>query len=548
MLLVLATLGTNAQVEWTIWEGSQSFDTDNGGTIDIGSYCRSIQIGDVLTFTVDLGEYEYHQKVLDVKSETGSWSTTQIASYDNFTDAEKSACAYTQEVTEKMYEEIVTNSGTFDVGGKGYTLTKVTATRSLSTCIKTTLAELTASGNFDGSKLNNAVVGDYIYVEATVSGNDGYGEYKLEGGNVSTLTYKVYDKLLLTLTEEQITAWKSNWPWSTLTNLSKANIYLIHPVSSFKIGSIGYATFSADQQVTAPNTVTAYKATVNGSSVTLTPFTNNVIPANTGAIIAGDEGAVLEFTASSESTSETSDLMACTSATNVTTLDSGYDYYVLYASKTESETTLELSTLLSEISDWGGKVTVSGNTAEWTSTSTSSSMGKWLGTNWSSYDKLRLVFTSNTVADNVHFGISYNGQNGADTGADLATGGLTVDIPLNDSYKNAIGNFSFNSNATSGSLTFESAALIDNDGATVAEFRKTSSGTLAANKAYLKISSSSGAPSLSISFDGMGNTTGISNVQKTVVEDDRIYNLNGQEVKNAGKGIFIKNGKKYIIK
>ncbi len=106
------------------------------------------------------------------------------------------------------------------------------------------------------------------------------------------------------------------------------------------------------------------------------------------------------------------------------------------------------------------------------------------------------------------------------------------------------------SNATSGSVTFESAALIDNDGATVAEFRKTSSGTLAANKAYLKISSSpaSPAPSLSISFDGMGNTTGISNVQKTVVEDNRIYNLNGQEVKNAGKGIFIKNGKKYIIK
>ena len=80
------------------------------------------------------------------------------------------------------------------------------------------------------------------------------------------------------------------------------------------------------------------------------------------------------------------------------------------------------------------------------------------------------------------------------------------------------------------------------------EFRKITANTyLDAYKCYLS-TSSAGAPSLSISFDGMGNTTAISNVQKTVVEDNRIYNLNGQEVKNAGKGIFIKNGKKYIIK
>lgn len=80
------------------------------------------------------------------------------------------------------------------------------------------------------------------------------------------------------------------------------------------------------------------------------------------------------------------------------------------------------------------------------------------------------------------------------------------------------------------------------------EFRKITPNTyLDAYKCYLS-SNTISAPSLSISFDGMGNATGISNVQKTVVEDNRIYNLNGQEVKNAGKGIFIKNGKKYIIK
>jgi GH43 family beta-xylosidase len=30
--------------------------------------------------------------------------------------------------------------------------------------------------------------------------------------------------------------------------------------------------------------------------------------------------------------------------------------------------------------------------------------------------------------------------------------------------------------------------------------------------------------------------------------DDRIYNLSGQEVTNPGKGVYIRNGKKFIIK
>ena len=32
------------------------------------------------------------------------------------------------------------------------------------------------------------------------------------------------------------------------------------------------------------------------------------------------------------------------------------------------------------------------------------------------------------------------------------------------------------------------------------------------------------------------------------VADDRIYNLSGQEVTNPGKGVYIRNGKKYIIR
>ena len=48
-----------------------------------------------------------------------------------------------------------------------------------------------------------------------------------------------------------------------------------------------------------------------------------------------------------------------------------------------------------------------------------------------------------------------------------------------------------------------------------------------------------------ISFDG--GTTGINNVKQTV-GDNKYYNLSGQQVENPGKGLYIQNGKKVIIK
>ena len=49
------------------------------------------------------------------------------------------------------------------------------------------------------------------------------------------------------------------------------------------------------------------------------------------------------------------------------------------------------------------------------------------------------------------------------------------------------------------------------------------------------------------SFDGNGETTGIKNVQQTT-GDNKYYNLSGQSVENPGKGLYIQNGKKVIIK
>ena len=46
---------------------------------------------------------------------------------------------------------------------------------------------------------------------------------------------------------------------------------------------------------------------------------------------------------------------------------------------------------------------------------------------------------------------------------------------------------------------------------------------------------------------GMGDATGIENVETAPVQNGRIYNVLGQEVKTA-KGLVIKNGKKFINK
>ena len=46
---------------------------------------------------------------------------------------------------------------------------------------------------------------------------------------------------------------------------------------------------------------------------------------------------------------------------------------------------------------------------------------------------------------------------------------------------------------------------------------------------------------------GMGDATGIENVETAPVQNGRIYNILGQEVKSA-KGLVIKNGKKYIVR
>ncbi len=71
------------------------------------------------------------------------------------------------------------------------------------------------------------------------------------------------------------------------------------------------------------------------------------------------------------------------------------------------------------------------------------------------------------------------------------------------------------------------------------------------NKAYLQLPTSvfGGTRSIGISYDDEDGTTGI-NVQssKFNVQSDAYYTLQGQRVVKPGKGLYIKNGKKVVIK
>ena len=73
---------------------------------------------------------------------------------------------------------------------------------------------------------------------------------------------------------------------------------------------------------------------------------------------------------------------------------------------------------------------------------------------------------------------------------------------------------------------------------------------MAANRAYLSLSDNpfpstkSGAKLNAIFSDG--ETTGIFIVNENDNESNKIFNLAGQQMKGALKGIYIKNGKKFV--
>ncbi|MCR4809109.1 MAG: hypothetical protein K5896_04535 [Prevotella sp.] len=81
-------------------------------------------------------------------------------------------------------------------------------------------------------------------------------------------------------------------------------------------------------------------------------------------------------------------------------------------------------------------------------------------------------------------------------------------------------------------------------------FHPTSRGTIKANRAYLQIPTASArTESLAVSFD---EETGISDAthlnDKGEMINDNVYDLQGRKVHTLTKGLYINNGKKYVIK
>ena len=79
-------------------------------------------------------------------------------------------------------------------------------------------------------------------------------------------------------------------------------------------------------------------------------------------------------------------------------------------------------------------------------------------------------------------------------------------------------------------------------------FHPTTGGTVKANKAYLQIPTSAAREMLTISFDDE-ETTGVAEV-RSQIEDVRgdVYDLSGRRVAHPTKGLYITNGKKYVIR
>ena len=575
LLLIALAFATNirAEVEWTIWEGSMNASSSGtAGKWDNSLYLNSknfvnLSVGDVIYFTLTKNSNAsgqahvvlYYQNTL-VKDATTTWPETELISIDTDGNCSYIITSDNLKYFQGYYDGECTSVEFINLVIKGYdfTLSKVSIKKHFSaikTTVSNTAVKLGGWANayeVEASKLSNVQAGDFFYVPAT--------------------------KQLTKDDDSAVTWWQAQFYYGDWTNLYNVNsvdhdiwaeiqkadvsnitnntfrlkgeyynctgVYLYHPINSFNIGSIGMATFSADQEVTVPEGLTAYKATVNGDNVSLSEFTNNVIPANQGAIIVGDQGAVVEFEATSTGSTEESDLQAVTTATDVTSLPSGYDYYVLYNNPTGGNVSLSLDDLNC---GWGSSY----NSTDKTITFEDAWKARGWGWNfdYSDYSKVVVEFESAPSAGVLK--VQYNEPENYTEESGYSAGATSVEIALNAEKKNSVNQIYLSASA-GGTLTLTNAYLVKNSGSATPEFRKTTSGTLAANKAYLKIPVAGGidhARALRIVFGG--DITEINSVEEkkpVTIDNNVIYNLNGQVVTNPSNGIYIKNGKKFIVK
>lgn len=573
------TSQVRADVEWTIWKGEINMSTTKGEWNNSlylnNNNFKNLAKGDKLHLEFSKNEgvegdaqiaLDYQVEKVNKTSEEKTWPQTRFM--DIYTSTSNCDIDITDDILGYLEDK---DDGTYTyrfinivIYGHDYTLTKVSIKKHFSV-IKTTLSDDDVSlGSWanqyevDKSALQGVAAGDYYYMPATRQLKDGNTDISFWQAqfyydwtnlyNVSNVNHDVWAEIQ----SGDIDNIKANNLHVKGEYYNATGLYLLHPINSFKIGSIGMATFSADQEVTVPEGLTAYKATRNGENVSLSKFTNNVIPANTGAIIVGNEGSVVEFAATSTGSTEKSDLQAVTTATDVTTLaESGYDLYVLYNKKNDKEHELglgdpDLNT------KWDENTTYLSKTITFKSS--------WKGCGWyfgedvdySEYNRIVATFTTNKAGRLV---VQYNDNSTSYT--DYESSATTVTVEFDPTNKKHLKQIYFT--CRDGEVTAENTCTITLESVIIkgdkSEFRKTVEGTIAANKAYLKIPT--GGAKLNIVFaedenkqgeEPQGETTSIRNMTNTNVNNNVVYNMNGQRVGSDYKGLVIVNGKKIIKK
>jgi hypothetical protein len=140
----------------------------------------------------------------------------------------------------------------------------------------------------------------------------------------------------------------------------------------------------------------------------------------------------------------------------------------------------------------------------------------------------------------------------ANTGVVLKGAAKDYDIPVINSSSTDKGHMVGSTTAATAYNAFDGYDLymLVKNASNEAQFKKVTSGSIAAGKAFLKINNSGASalsPVMNVVFaDG---TTGVNDVRRKKEEvRSEFYNLNGQRVANPQKGLYIVNGKKVIIK
>ena len=156
------------------------------------------------------------------------------------------------------------------------------------------------------------------------------------------------------------------------------------------------------------------------------------------------------------------------------------------------------------------------------------------------------AYYAKTVEDGNVYLLRVYGTVAANTG--LVIKGATTRIPVVESGDNLVGNLLIGVTTNTEVKAATDYVLTEKNNVAVFAQTGVNAATVSAGHAYLRVSAAK-ARTRTIGIGGEG-TTGIDNTFIDNCEQGEmvIYNLGGQRVKNAAKGLFIINGKKKILK